>query len=243
MEHTKFIAYFRVSTTKQGNSGLGIEAQEASVKQYCSSNNIALTASYTEVETGKKDSLENRPVLQKVLGHCKRIGATLIIAKLDRLSRSVRVTSLLHSSNIEFIACDFPSANRFTIQILAAVAENEARMISDRTKAALGALKARGVKLGSHRPECAGGLTLDGRQRGGAKSALDKQRQKVEAYSEIIGEVFALRKSGMYLRDIAKILNDRGETTRTGCRFKSGTIHGLLQLEKITSNLVHWGMR
>ncbi len=240
----KFVAYFRVSTQEQSYSHLGLEAQEKMVEKYCSSNDSCeLVASYTEVETGKKDSLENRPVLRKVLGHCKRIGATLVIAKLDRLARSVYVTAMLHKSGIEFICCDMPTANRMTVQILAAVAENEAKMISDRTKAALGALKARGVKLGSHRPECANGLTLAARQCGGAKAAINKQRQKVEAYSEILGEIFEMRKTRMTYKGIAETLNNRGETTRSGCAFKPGTIHKMLKLEKVANNLVYWGMR
>ena len=121
---------------------MGLEAQKAAVAAYVAISGCSLVRTYTEVETGKRDSLENRPEFRRAIAHAKRAKATLVAAKLDRLSRSVAVTSMLHTSGVEFVACDNPGANRMTIQILAVVAENEARMISTRTKEALAAYKA-----------------------------------------------------------------------------------------------------
>jgi len=228
----KYIAYYRVSTREQGNSGLGLEAQESAVKRYCDVNHITLIRAYTEVETGKGDNLKKRPILQKALSHCKRICATLIIAKLDRLARSVYVTSLLHKSGIDFIACDIPSASRMIIQIMSAVAEEEARSISSRTKLALAALKDRGVKLGSHRPECAKNLSLIARHTGGHNSGVISKREKAEAYGEMISEVIKMRKDKMTYAGIANFLNTRGDTTRTGCDFRPSTVYTLVKLGK-----------
>src|SRR3954466_11391511 len=138
----KWVAYYRVSTAKQGASGLGLEAQREAVAGYLNGGNWQLAAEFTEVESGRKN---DRPELAKALAMCRRIGATLIIAKLDRLARNVAFVSNLMESGVEFVAADFPQANRLTIHILAAVAEHEREMISARTKAALAAAKARGT--------------------------------------------------------------------------------------------------
>lgn len=144
----KLVSYLRVSTVRQGASGLGLEGQQAAIAAHARATGCVIVGEYVEVETGKRDSLGNRPELQKAIAHAKRSKATLVIAKLDRLARSVAVVSMLHSSGVDFVCCDNPTANRMTIQILAAVAENEARQISERTRAALGAYKARGGILG-----------------------------------------------------------------------------------------------
>ena len=145
----KIVSYIRVSTKAQGNSGLGLEAQRSAVGAFADSRGANIQAEYREVETGKK---KDRPELTKALAHCRRSKATLVVAKLDRLARNVAFTSALMESDVDFVACDNPHANRLTIHILAAVAEAEAVAISERTKAALAAAKARGVKLGSARP-------------------------------------------------------------------------------------------
>src|SRR3954447_15475515 len=129
----KWVAYYRVSTAKQGASGLGLEAQREAVAGYLNGGNWQLAAEFTEVESGRRT---DRPELAKALAACRRIGATLIIAKLDRLARNVAFVSNLMESGVEFVAVDFPTANRLTIHILAAVAEHEAAMTSTRTKAA-----------------------------------------------------------------------------------------------------------
>ena len=134
MTQGKFVAYYRVSTDRQGRSGLGLEAQQRAVSEYLHGGPWELVGEYTEVESGKRS---DRPELAAALAACKKRKATLIIAKLDRLARNVHVISGLLESAVEFVAVDFPQANRLTIHILAAVAEHERDMISQRTKAAL----------------------------------------------------------------------------------------------------------
>lgn len=210
----KFVAYFRVSTDRQGKSGLGLEGQRAAVMLHVGSAGD-LIADYTEVETGKKDSLENRPELRRALAHARRSRATLIVAKLDRLTRSVAVTSLLHTSNVDFICCDNPFANRLTIQILAAVAEDEARRISERTKAALCAYKARGGVLGAARPTSRN-LTQEARERGAKASVAKRAAATAAAYEDVVEHLRSLRVAGQSLRAIAAEMNGSGQTTRNG---------------------------
>ena len=142
----RFLAYLRVSTDKQGRSGLGLEAQRAAVEAHVAGVGGTVTAEFIEVESGRK---KDRPQLAAALVDCRARRAVLVIAKLDRLARNVHFVSGLMESGVEFVAADMPTVNRLTIHILAAVAEEEARMISARTKAALTAAKARGVKLGN----------------------------------------------------------------------------------------------
>src|SRR5215471_699034 len=148
MAEGKFIAYYRVSTKRQGRSGLGLEAQEAAVRDFLNGGNWRLVKEFTEIESGKRT---DRPQLEKAFQACRVYGAKLIIAKLDRLARNVAFISNLMESGVEFEAVDFPQANRLTIHIMAAIAEHEAKMISDRTRAALAAAKARGKRLGGFR--------------------------------------------------------------------------------------------
>src|SRR4051794_38141320 len=142
----RFVAYYRVSTDKQGKSGLGLEAQREAVQSYLNGGSWTLAAEVTEVESGKRN---DRPELDRALGLCRLYGATLVVAKLDRLARNVTFISKLMESGVDFVAVDFPQANRLTVHIMAAVAEHEAAMISQRTRAALAAAKARGVTLGN----------------------------------------------------------------------------------------------
>jgi DNA invertase Pin-like site-specific DNA recombinase len=209
----RFIPYYRVSTDRQGKSGLGLEGQRAAVLTYVGT--CTLLAEYIEIETGKRDALDNRPELRKALAHAKRSKAVLVVAKLDRLTRSVAVTSMLHQAHVEFVCCDNPHANRLTIQILAAVAEDEARRISDRTKAALAAYKARGGQLGASLPQCRN-LTADGRQRGRTASAKLRAVYSVMAYEDVAPEIHALRGQGHSLHAIATSLTVNGHTTRHG---------------------------
>ena len=142
----KIVTYSRVSTDKQGRSGLGLEAQEETIARYCEQHGSERVADFVEVESGKKN---HRPQLQKAIRAAKQHKAKLLVAKLDRLSRNAAFLLQLRDSNIEFVAADNPEANNLTIGILAVVAENEREMTSQRTKAALAAAKARGVKLGN----------------------------------------------------------------------------------------------
>lgn len=148
MASGNFVAYYRVSTERQGRSGLGLEAQRETVRAHLNGGAWRLVAEVTEVESGKRF---DRPKLAEALRLCRLHGATLIIAKLDRLARNVAFVSSLMELGVDFVAVDFPQANRLTIHILAAVAEHEAKAISERTKAALQAAKARGTKLGGFR--------------------------------------------------------------------------------------------
>src|SRR5258707_6906292 len=141
-----FVAYLRVSTVRQGESGLGLEAQRATVEAFARQHGGAIVASFVEVETGKRS---DRPELAKALQAARKAKATLLIAKLDRLARNVAFIANLMDAGVDFLACDQPFASRLTLHILAAVAEDEARRLSERTKAALQAAKARGRKLGS----------------------------------------------------------------------------------------------
>lgn len=149
----KFIAYYRVSTQKQGMSGLGLEAQQVAVAAYLNGVAWELVGEFQEVETGKgADALAKRPQLRAALDACRKHGATLIIAKLDRLARNVHFISGLMVSKVRFVACDMPEANELTIHIMAAFAEHEAKRISQRTKDALAVAKSRGVVLGRAGP-------------------------------------------------------------------------------------------
>ena len=143
---TTFVAYLRVSTVRQGESGLGLEAQRVAVGAFARQHGGAIAASFVEVETGKRS---DRPELAKALEAARKGKGTLLIAKLDRLARNVAFIANLMDAGVDFLACDQPFASRLTLHILAAVAEDEARRISERTKAALQAAKARGRKLGS----------------------------------------------------------------------------------------------
>jgi len=206
----KLVAYHRVSTEKQGKSGLGLEAQQAAVERHAATYGCTLVASYTEVESGRKN---DRPELAKAIAHAKRSKATLVIAKLDRLARNVAFVANLMEAGVDFIACDNPHANRLTVHILSAVAEAEARAISDRTKAALAAAKARGVVLGA---AGARNLTREGTLKGAAAAAVAIRRQKAAAYEDLLPIVRKLAKNGLSLRAIAAQLNTDGHTTRTG---------------------------
>lgn len=143
----KLVSYYRVSTTRQGRSGLGLEGQREAVRQYIGDDNYVVDE-FVEIESGRSSG---RPQLKRAIEACKAWKAKLVIAKLDRLSRNVAFISALMDSDIEFIAVDFPNANRLTLHILAAVAEHEAVCISTRTREALGCAKARGRSLGGYR--------------------------------------------------------------------------------------------
>ena len=208
---SNLIAYYRVSTKKQQQSGLGLEGQQASVTDYSRQEAAKVLAEYKEVETGKR---ADRPELEKAIANAKRARATLVVAKLDRLARNVAFTSALMESGVDFVACDNPNANRLTIHILAAVAEDEARRISERTKVALAAAKRRGTKLGAANRKCRN-LTNAARQNGNRAAAKAVKQRADEAYVDLRDFLSALRPAFSY-QQIADILNMRGERTRRG---------------------------
>jgi DNA invertase Pin-like site-specific DNA recombinase len=211
------IAYYRVSTKQQGDFGLGLDAQKTAVESYARSTvGGRIQASYREVESGK---LAERPELARALAHARRSKATLVVAKLDRLARNVAFLSALMRSGVDFVCCDNPHANKLTIHILAAVAEDEAERISARTKAALQAAKARGVKLGSARPghwKGREGARLAGLARGRAVSARVVSKAAAEAYADLAPTMTEWRAEGLTLDGIAGKLNAEGHTTRRG---------------------------
>lgn len=200
----RYVSYLRVSTDRQGKSGLGLEAQRQAIDNYLRGCEGRQLQEFIEVESGKKN---DRPKLLAALEACQETGATLVIAKLDRLARNVFFISQLMESEVEFVACDFPQANRLTIHILAAVAEHEREMISKRTKEALAAAKARGVKLGCDN------LTESGRKMGQEKSRSHRAK-KADAFAQkrypTIAKYFV---QGFSLRAIARELNKHGILT------------------------------
>lgn len=210
----KIVSYIRVSTKRQGESGLGLEGQQAAVAQFSRERDAPAIAEYREVETGKR---KDRPELAKALSHCRRSKATLVVAKLDRLARNVAFTSALMESGVDFVACDNPHANRLTIHILSAVAEAEAVAISERTTAALKAAKARGVLLGSARPGHWDGME-DRRRVGIERAAIAAGKANArlarEAYADLYPILSEMRREGKPLRAIAEWLNQSGHTTR-----------------------------
>jgi DNA invertase Pin-like site-specific DNA recombinase len=212
----KLIAYYRVSTKQQGASGLGLEAQRKAVADFAQCSGGKIESSYTEVESGKR---ADRPELAKAIAQARRSKATLVIAKLDRLARNVAFVSALMEAGCDFIACDNATANKLTIHILAAVAEDEARRISERTKVALAAAKARGQRLGSARKNH--WLGREDARRAGARagnlaSAKTRQASAIAAVSDLLPDMQARRAAGESLAVIADALNAAGQTTARG---------------------------
>jgi DNA invertase Pin-like site-specific DNA recombinase len=216
----KFIAYYRVSTQRQGRSGLGLEAQQEAVRNHLNGGDWRIVAEFTEIESGKR---KDRPKLTEALAACRVHGAKLIIAKLDRLARNVAFVSALMDAGVEFEAVDFPQANRLTIHILAAVAEHEAKVISERTKAALAAAKRRGVKLGGYRAGAK--LTAKARQ-AGVKAVQARADARAADLAPIVRELRVAGKTS--LRAIADELNARHIATPRGGQWLAGSVSQLL---------------
>ena len=202
MTNGKVVAYYRVSTKRQGVSGLGLAAQKEAVRGYLNGGAWSLVDEVVEVESGKRGG---RPRLAEALALCRLHRATLVIAKLDRLARNVAFVSALMESDVEFTAVDFPQANRLTIHILAAVAEHEAAMISARTKAALAAAKARGVKLGGDR----GNLPAVARQ-GHAAGLRVRRGKAADRAVALAPRLNAMTLRGESLRGMARTLTGEG---------------------------------
>ena len=199
----KFVAYFRVSTDKQGRSGLGFEAQRHAVDQFLNGGSWSLIGEFIEVESGKRNK---RPELEKALAVCKRQKAKLVIAKLDMLSRNLAFIATLMDSGVEFVAVDNPHANKLTVHILAAVAQHEREMIAQRTKDALQAAKARGVVLGNPKLD-----TVRDRAVASVKADADRFAKNV---APIIREIQSTGVASH--RGIARSLNSRGIATARG---------------------------
>lgn len=214
----RFIAYYRVSTAKQGRSGLGLDAQRSTVNAYLAGKAAEVIAEYIEVESGRR---KDRRQLSEAINHARAARASLIIAKLDRLARSVSFTSALMESGVEFVCCDLPSANKFTIHIMSALAEMEAEMISARTKAALVEAKKRGVKLGNpnlsqYRPNPAVGGEA-------------RRRMANDQAQSYLGLILAARQEGATtLQAIADYLNRQSALTPDGNRWHPATVRRLV---------------
>ena len=218
------VSYLRVSTRKQGASGLGLEAQRAAVAEYAKREGLRVVAEYVEVESGKKAS---RPELAKALNHCRAAKACLVVAKLDRLARNVAFLSALMEAGLDFIALDNEHANKFTLHVLAAVAEQEARATSERTKAALAAAKRRGVLLGSSRPGHWQGMEaqrLAGSKRGVRRAAELLTQSARQHNSLAVAEALRMRRAGMSWLDVAAELNARGLVTRRGNAWSKSSV-------------------
>lgn len=217
-----YVLYFRVSTQKQGRSGLGLDAQKALVDRFPKEGPVL--QEYIEVETGTR---ADRPQLTLALNHAKASGSILLIAALSRLARNVAFVANLMDSGVEFICCDHPSATRLTLHILAAVAEEESRLVSERTKAALAEAKKRGVLLGSNRPG-----HWDKRERGMKKalSALAEQRRIAMAstYEILVPTLREQRTAGKSMAQIRDWLNERGYRTTRKNLFSVGQVWAII---------------
>ena len=212
----KFVAYYRVSTTKQGINGLGMDAQRNAVMNYLNGGSWKLIAEFAEVESGKRNSREE---LAKAVALCRKEAATLVIAKLDRLARNAAFLLNLRDSGVDFIAVDMPHADKFTVGIMALVAEKERDLISQRTRDGLAAARRRGIKLGNPRPE------------GALKAAHAVNLVRADAYAKsllpIVQEIRAAHVTT--LRGIAQCLNARGFKTPNGKAFKPQSVKNLME--------------
>jgi DNA invertase Pin-like site-specific DNA recombinase len=212
---THFVAYYRVSTERQGRSGLGLDAQRSMIADYVASIGGSVCEAFTEIESGK--SHLNRPMLQKALGVARKRKATLIVAKLDRLARNVAFVSSLLESGVEFQAADFPTASRMMLQQLAIFAEYEREQISARTKAALAARKAKGLPLG--RPQNLVGSPMPRINREHAKAVAERMRPIVDS----------IRGKGVCsLKGITDSLNQQGYLTENGNQWHLTTVKRLI---------------
>jgi DNA invertase Pin-like site-specific DNA recombinase len=210
---SKYVAYYRVSTERQGQSGLGLEAQQTAVKQYAD----GIIHSFTEIESGKND---DRPQLQAAIAMCKATGAALLIAKIDRLSRQAAFLLTLRDSGVQIVAADMPHAGTLEFGIRAVVAQHEREEISRRTKAALQAAKARGVKLGSPNPAA------------GSAAGIASIQASADQFAQRILPIIAdIERSGCTsLRAIAAALTARGvQTARGGRTWGASQVANLMQ--------------
>lgn len=217
MAQGKWISYLRVSTGRQGRSGLGLEAQRKAVEDFLNGGRWQLVKEFVEVESGKKTD-QFRPVLAEAIQACRLYGAQLVIAKLDRLSCNAHFLLGLKEAGVDFVAADMPTANRLTVGIMAMVAEEEGRMISERTKAALAAARRRGVQLGGYNKNPK--LTAQARKAGQEANA----RIATERSAVIRPAIAELQAAGATsLRAIAAGLNERGIPTARGTESWSAT--------------------
>jgi len=221
---TDYVAYARVSTARQGKSGLGLDAQEAAIRAFLRDGDRLLVPTYVEVESGKDD---RRPELAKALNRCKLTGATLLVAKLDRLSRNLAFIAALQEAGTKFVAADMPEANELTIHVMAAMAQHERKAISRRTKEALAAAKAKGAKLGGWR----GGPVVD--HRCGTAARQVKAQEFAARVREAIGE---LQSQGIgSLSELARRLNEQGVRTSRGGEWHATQVARIIREQSVHS--------
>lgn len=221
----KYVAYLRVSTQKQGYSGLGLEAQREIIHNHL--HDTTLIAEFVEVESGRKS---DRPKLKEALALCRKDGATLIVAKLDRLARSVSFLSNLLESDVEIVFCDFPQANKMVLHIISAISQYEAELIAARTKASLQAKKARGFKLGN--PE-----HLLNKHKQAIQNSIKTCKAKADNNPNNKRAVAMLRilvKENRSYSEMANILNQEGFVTSRGCSFTKSTVYKLIKRYKLS---------
>lgn len=220
----KVVSYLRVSTARQGASGLGIEAQRAALAAFVTSGNHTIIAEHVEIESGSKNQ---RPELMAALAACKLHRATLVIAKLDRLARNVAFIANLMDGGVEFVACDMPQANKLTLHLLAAIAEHEREMISQRTKAALQAAKQRGVQLGN--PQ--GSKAFAGSAKIAAtKSDMVRTNQSDQFAASVASSIRELKAAGINCAGaIAVALNKQAIPTPSGGMWYEAQVYRLLK--------------
>lgn len=216
----QYVSYLRVSTQKQGFSGLGLEAQKEIIENFL--HDKIPIAEFVEVESGRKT---NRPKLKDALALCRTTGSTLIVAKLDRLARNVSFLSNLLESDVEIVFCDFPQANKMVLHILAAISQYEAELTASRTKAALQAKKARGAKLGN--PE----HLLDKHEQAIANSnkTNSEKAKKNPNNKRAIAFLKVMISQGKSLTEMTDILNSEGFVTAQGCKFVPATVRRLIK--------------
>ncbi len=220
--HGRFVAYYRVSTHRQGRSGLGLEAQQQAVHEYLDGGRWKLLAEFTEVESGRGN---DRPQLNAALSACRLHRATLIVAKLERLSRNAAFLLALRDSGVDFVAANMPEANRLTVGVLAVVAEHEREQISARTKGALAAARARGVRLGT--PE---NLTAADRQRGSVLAAEARRRRAAQRALDVSPTIRELQAGGVRsLRKLGVALDERAIPAPHGGRWSAAQVRRLLR--------------
>jgi DNA invertase Pin-like site-specific DNA recombinase len=216
----KYVLYYRVSTQRQGRSGLGLEAQQVAVQAFLAGRDAQVIGEYREIESGRKS---NRQQLAAAMLMCRMTNSVLLIAKLDRLARDAHFLLGLEKSGIEFVAADMPFANRLTIGIMALVAEEEAKAISARTKAALAARKARNLPLGNI-------ATLRPADRAGVERAQSAWSKKAADHAAmVLPAIQEMRTSGMSLRATARDLAKRGFTTVRGGEWTAAQVSSVLR--------------
>jgi DNA invertase Pin-like site-specific DNA recombinase len=217
----KFVVYLRVSTARQGRSGLGLEAQREAVRQFVAARGGKSIAEFVEVETGKRD---DRPELEKAKKRCRVTGATLVVAKLDRLSRNVAFLMNMRDSDVQFVAADMPEANTMTVGVMAVVAQHEREAISARTKAALAAARARGTILGGKRK---GAAKIGAYQQQGVAAAREKAVREAELRRDALE---ALQRENLSLNAMAARLNAEDFKTSRGGNWTATAVRRTLAL-------------